>query len=122
MTHTYDAAGRRVTMTTGGQPAVSTAYAYDDADRLTQLSQGAATVTITPDAAGRREVVRLPNGVTMTYGYDLNSRVSSIQYKRELVPLLDWTGYRARVQVEGPWRRRSFSGGRRGGRLSCSFS
>ena len=40
----------------------------------------------------------------------------------EVVPLLDWTGYRARVQVEGRWRRRSFSGGRRSGRLSCSFS
>src|SRR5262249_53336720 len=34
----------------------------------------------------------------------------------EVVPLLDWTGYRARVQVEGRWRRRSSSGGRRGGR------
>src|SRR5207245_531153 len=40
----------------------------------------------------------------------------------ELVPLLDWTGYRARVQVEGRWRRRSSSGGRRSGRLSYSFS
>ncbi|HJQ97480.1 MAG TPA: RHS repeat-associated core domain-containing protein [Candidatus Polarisedimenticolaceae bacterium] len=82
VTYAYDAAGRRLTMTTGGQPAVSVQYQYDDADRLTQVLQGSASVTITLDPAGRREVVRLPNGITMTYGYDLNSRVSSIQYKR----------------------------------------
>ena len=26
----------------------------------------------------------------------------------EVVPLLDWTGYRARVQVEGPWTPKEF--------------
>jgi hypothetical protein len=48
-------------------------------------------------------------------------RIADVPHERchEVVPLLDWTGYRARVQVEGRWRRRSFSGGRRGS-AGCS--
>jgi YD repeat-containing protein len=36
--YTYDAASRRATMTVAGHSAVS--YAYDVADRLTQVAQG----------------------------------------------------------------------------------
>lgn len=46
------------------------AYGYDNANRLRSITQGSASVSITPDNAGRRQSVTLPNGVTMTYGYD----------------------------------------------------
>ena len=81
VTYAYDPqTGRRQTLTLSGQPTVT--YTFDNADRLTGITQGSATVTITPDAAGRRGVVTLPNGGSMTYGYDAASRVSSIQYKK----------------------------------------
>ena len=85
VTYAYDDAGRRTTMTVGGQPSVS--YQYDLADRLIEVSTPVppavtARVTITPDTAGRRGVVTLPDGVTMTYGYDPSSRVSSLYYKK----------------------------------------
>jgi YD repeat-containing protein len=42
LSYTYDADGRRATMTVAGQPVVT--YAYDDAHRLTSITQGTSVV------------------------------------------------------------------------------
>jgi YD repeat-containing protein len=80
VSYTYDAAGRRTTMTVAGQLTVN--YLYDNANRLTQITQGSSTVTYTYDAAGRRTSLTLPNGVLVEYGYDNASRLTSITYKQ----------------------------------------
>ena len=53
---------------------------HDNANRLTGITQGTASVTIVPDADGRRQSVTLPNGVNMAYGYDAASQLQSITY------------------------------------------
>lgn len=80
VSYTYDAAGRRTSMTVAGHPTVN--CAYDNADRLTQITQGSSTVTIVYDANGRRTSVTLPNGVVTEYGYDLASHLTSLTYKQ----------------------------------------
>lgn len=52
MSYTYDAAGSRTSMTIGGQSTVN--YSYDNANRLTEITQGLSTVTYTYDAAAQR--------------------------------------------------------------------
>ncbi len=79
VSYTYDAAGRRTSMTVLGQPTVD--YTYDDANRLIQITQGAAIVSFTYDNGGRRTSLTLPNGVLVEYAYDNASRVTSITYK-----------------------------------------
>jgi RHS repeat-associated protein len=78
--YTYDAAGRRTSMTVAGQSSVT--YAYDNANRLTQITQGSSTVTYAYDAAGRRTSGTLPNGVVGEYAYDGAYRLTSITYKQ----------------------------------------
>jgi RHS repeat-associated protein len=80
VSYTYDAVGRRTSMTVAGQTAVN--YSYDNTNRLTQITQGSSTVTYTYDAAGRRTSVTLPNNVLVEYGYDIASRLTSITYKQ----------------------------------------
>jgi RHS repeat-associated protein len=65
-------------MTVAGQPTVN--YTYDNANRLTQITQGTSTVSVTYDAANRRSTLTLPNGVLVTYGYDGASRLNSLIY------------------------------------------
>ena len=67
-------------MTVSGQPAVS--YAYDNANRLLQITQGSSVVTFGYDAAGRRTSLTLPNGILVEYTYDAASRVTGINYKQ----------------------------------------
>jgi YD repeat-containing protein len=67
-------------MTVAGQPQVT--YSYDDADRLTGIAQGTATVSMTYDNASRRASLTLPNGIVVEYGYDDNSRLTSLTYKQ----------------------------------------
>src|SRR5262249_20108890 len=50
----------------------------------------------------------------------LSARSERADAGGDLIPLLDWTGHRARVRAEGRWRRRSFSGGRRGPHTACA--
>jgi YD repeat-containing protein len=77
--YTYDAAGRRTSMTAGNQSAVN--YSYDNANRLTQITQGTSTsVSFTYDAANRRTSLTLPNGVTMSYNYDFGAQLAAINY------------------------------------------
>jgi YD repeat-containing protein len=48
-------------MTTIGQPAVT--YSFDDANRLTSITQNAKATTFTCDNANRMTKVLVPNGV-----------------------------------------------------------
>jgi len=70
-----------------GQGAVS--YAWDDANRLSQIAQGAATVALAYDAAGRRTTLTLPNGLTVEYGYDNANQLVSLTYKQGTTVLGD---------------------------------
>jgi RHS repeat-associated protein len=89
VTYTYDAGGRRTSMTPLGQPSVT--YTWDDANRLTQIQQAAHAinsnaarwVSFAYDAADRRTRTNLANGATtLDYGYDDASQVVSLTYKK----------------------------------------
>jgi RHS repeat-associated protein len=67
-------------MTVAGQPTVN--YAYDNANRVTQITQGSSIVSFAYDIAGRRTSLSLPNGVLVEYGYDNASQVTEIRYKQ----------------------------------------
>jgi len=58
-------------MTVVGQPQVT--YAYDNADRLTQVQQGTSTTTIAYDIAGRRISLTLPNTNSVAYTFNATS-------------------------------------------------
>jgi len=66
-------------MTVAGQQAVN--YSYDNADRLTQITQLTTVVGFSNDAASRRTLLTLPNGITVSYGYDDASRLTSMTYQ-----------------------------------------
>ncbi len=72
-------------MTVAGQPAVN--YSYDNANRLTQVTQGTSTVSFTYDAASRRTSLTLPNGVAMSYSYDTASQLTGLSYTSGLTTL-----------------------------------
>ena len=55
-------------MTVVGQPVVD--YSFDNANRLTGLTQGTSSVAVSYDSASRRTNVTLPNGVVAAYTYD----------------------------------------------------
>jgi YD repeat-containing protein len=63
-----------------GQSAVS--YAYDNADRLTSVTQGTAVVSHAYDNADRETTLTLPSSVKQISVYDNADRPSSITYKR----------------------------------------
>jgi YD repeat-containing protein len=67
-------------MTVAGQPTIN--YTYDNANRLTQITQGSSTVAFTYDNANRRTSLTRPNGILVEYGYDAASRVTGITYKQ----------------------------------------
>ena len=52
-------------MTVAGQPQIT--YAYDDAHRLTSITQGAAVVSMTYDNADRRSALTYPYGIVATH-------------------------------------------------------
>jgi YD repeat-containing protein len=81
--YTYDASGRRTSMTVAGQPAVN--YGYDANNRLTGISTvhpqlGTLNFDIDYDAVGRRTSLSLPNGVTTNYDYDNASRLLNLEH------------------------------------------
>jgi RHS repeat-associated protein len=107
VTYTYDAAGRRATMSVPGQTQIS--YGYDNADRLTTITQGSAIISFAYDDAGRRISHTLPNGVVTEYGYDAASRLTSLSYKLggDTLGTLSY-GYNngsEKVSVGGTWAR-----------------
>ena len=65
-------------MTVPGQSQVS--YTWDDANRLTGITQGSMSVAFQYDNANRRTQLTLPNGIVVAYSYDGDSRVSGITY------------------------------------------
>jgi RHS repeat-associated protein len=71
-------------MTLTDQAMVS--YAYDNADRLTQITKGSATVQIAYDNVNRRTSLTLPNGVVTEYSYDNASRLTGLTYKNGVTP------------------------------------
>jgi len=75
----YDAASRRTQMTVAGQTAVN--YSYDNADRLTGITQGSNSVGIAYDNANRRTTLTLPNGIQLTYGFDNANELTGLTYK-----------------------------------------
>ena len=76
--YTYDSARRRQTMTVAGQPQVS--YIWDNANRLTAITQSSSAVGINYDNANRRTSLALPNGVTVGYSVDNDSRITGLTY------------------------------------------
>ena len=74
----YDNASRRQMMTVVGQPSVS--YGWDNADRLTGITQGSASIPITYDNADRRTTLTLPNGIALTFTYDNDSHVTAMNW------------------------------------------
>jgi RHS repeat-associated protein len=70
--------GPRASMTAGSQSTVS--YSYDPADRLQQISQGTSTVGFAYDSLNRRATLTLPNGIVVSYGYDLAGQVTGLTY------------------------------------------
>ncbi len=76
--HSYDAAGRRTSLTVAGQAAIN--YSYDNANRLTGITQGTAAVSFAYDSANRRTTLTLPNGIIMSYSYDTASQLTGINY------------------------------------------
>jgi YD repeat-containing protein len=94
-------------MTVAGQTAVS--YAYDNADRLTGITQGSASVSVAYDAANRRTSLTLPNGIVVESAYDDDSQLTGLTYKLSGVTIGDLTyGYDAggrRVSMGGSYAR-----------------
>jgi YD repeat-containing protein len=66
-------------MIVAGQPQL--ADSYDNADRLTQMTQGTSSVGLSYDNANRRTSVTLPNGVSVAYSFDNDSRVTGITHQ-----------------------------------------
>ena len=77
MSFTYDDAGNRLTMTDG---TGTTDFTYDNLNRPTFISDGAANVVgYGYDAAGRRTSITYPGSTgTVTYGYDDANRLTSV--------------------------------------------
>ncbi|MGH8397447.1 MAG: hypothetical protein ACRETA_04290 [Gammaproteobacteria bacterium] len=65
-------------MTVAGQTAVN--YGYDNANRLTGISQGASSVAIAYDNASRRTTLTLPNGIKLAYGFDNANELTGLTY------------------------------------------
>jgi RHS repeat-associated protein len=56
-------------------------YSYDDASRMTAVTQGTQTVGLGYDNAGRRTSLAYPNGVNTSYSYDDASRLTTITHQ-----------------------------------------
>ncbi|MGO9265480.1 MAG: hypothetical protein ACLQBA_11475 [Candidatus Binataceae bacterium] len=82
--YTYDNGSRRATLAVQpagtGQSAVNSSYSWDVANRLLNITQGVNAVDFSYDASNRRTCLTLPNGVIATYGYDADSRLTSLTY------------------------------------------
>jgi YD repeat-containing protein len=65
-------------MTVVGQPTVF--YGWDNANRLTGITQGSTASPFNYDIANRRINLTLPNGILLTYGYDNDSRLTGMTW------------------------------------------
>ncbi len=93
--YTYDAIGRRTSMTVAGQPAVN--YSYDASSRLTgintTINNAAAGFSLAYDNIGRRTSMTLPNGVTTNYNYDNASHLLNMQHLSPVNSVLEALSY-----------------------------
>src|SRR5437667_1134753 len=76
----YDKASNRTSLTYPGGTA-SLTYAYDAANRLSQITQGTLQWTFTYDGAGNRTRLTHPNGTQTVYAYRTNNWLSSISHQ-----------------------------------------
>jgi RHS repeat-associated protein len=98
ISYSYDNASRRQTMQVAGQPQV--VYGWDNANRLTGITQGSSAVGINYDNANRRTSLTLPNGVTVGYSVDNDSRITGLTYSAGSTQLGNLTyGYDADGRV-----------------------
>jgi RHS repeat-associated protein len=87
---TYDADGRRTSLTDG---TGTSSFAYDNLGRLTSETNGAgATSSYTYDPAGNITQITYPNGKTVSRTYDADSRLKEIT---------DWLGNRTTYSYDG---------------------
>jgi len=81
----WDASSNRTTMTaTAGSTPKVTSYTYDNALRLSMVKgadDGANQTTYNYDPVGLRVGLTLPNGISITYGYNSLNRLASITQK-----------------------------------------
>lgn len=77
--YAYDKDSHLKTATVTGQSAVN--YSYDNPGRMYQITQGTTSTAIGYDAANRRSTLTLPDGIVLAYGYDNDSRVTSMNYQ-----------------------------------------
>jgi RHS repeat-associated protein len=78
--YAYDKIGNRTGLTYPGGTA-TLGYAYDAANRLTQITQGTLSWSFGYDGAGNRTSLTQPNGTNTTYAYQVNNWLSSITHK-----------------------------------------
>jgi YD repeat-containing protein len=85
-----------------------------NANRLAQITQGSSNTGFSYGNANRRTSVTLPNGVSVAYAYDNNSRITGITYQlgantlRNLTYSYDQLG--RRTQVDGTFARTNLPG------------
>jgi RHS repeat-associated protein len=84
LAYSYDDSGNVATIVSSNANGTSVAYTWDGANQLVSVTDnqagGASTAAYTP--TGRRNTMDLPNGVEMTYVYDVLDRVTSLAWKR----------------------------------------
>jgi RHS repeat-associated protein len=85
----YDDLGRPSSLSLDG--SVVAGYSYDDASRLTAITQGTLAFGFVHDNVGRRTSLSFPNGVVTSYGYDDLSRLQSIDVARLGSPIAQFT-------------------------------
>ncbi|MFC5054308.1 RHS repeat-associated core domain-containing protein [Saccharothrix xinjiangensis] len=73
--YTYDAAGRRTSMTVEGGPEVT--YTYNRAGQLTRAGE----VTLGYDRLGRQDSVTMPGELRQSYTYDAADQITDIAYR-----------------------------------------
>jgi RHS repeat-associated protein len=83
--YSYDAAGRRTAMRVKGEQSIT--YYYDNDNRLIQIVQGNSTVAFGYDADSRRTRLILPDGITVSSGYNAASELTSLIYASAAGPL-----------------------------------
>src|SRR5690242_17520978 len=99
--------GRRATMDVTGQSQIT--YAYDNADRLTSISQGTSVVSFGYDEVNRRTSLTLPNGIVTESGYNAASQLTALTYTLSGSTIGSLTygydGSGQRTAVGGSWAR-----------------
>jgi RHS repeat-associated protein len=109
VTYTYDKASNRKTMFVTGQVS-AVVYDYDNANRLTRITQGASIIDFGYDNANRRTSLTLSNLNKVEYTYDLASRITEITYKQNLTTVIGNLTYEYdkagnRTKIGGTWAR-----------------